>query len=67
MLRAKTPGGVDQEVYALLVTYQVLRTAMTDATNSTPGVDPDRAKAVVEKYFGGWQATGWPPRLRPTC
>jgi len=43
VLRARTPAGIDQEVYALLVTYQVLRTAMTDATNSTPGIDPDRA------------------------
>lgn len=43
VLRARTPEGVEQEVYALLVTYQLLRTAMTDATDSTPGLDPDRA------------------------
>jgi hypothetical protein len=43
VLRARTPAGVHQEVYALLVTYQALRTAMTDATNTTPGIDPDRA------------------------
>src|SRR5207244_8554931 len=43
VLRARTPAGVDQEVYALLVTYQILRTAMADATNSRPGLDPDRA------------------------
>jgi len=43
VLRARTPGGIDQEVHALLVTYQILRTAMTDATNTTPGTDPDRA------------------------
>lgn len=43
VLRARTPAGVHQEVYALLVTYQALRTAMTDATNSQPGIDPDRA------------------------
>jgi transposase IS4-like protein/DDE family transposase len=43
VLRARTPTGVNQEVYALLVTYQALRTAMTDATNTTPGIDPDRA------------------------
>src|SRR6266487_2435909 len=36
VLRDRTPAGIDQEVYALLVTYQVLRTAMTDATNSQP-------------------------------
>lgn len=43
VLRARTPTGVNQEVYALLVTYQALRNAMTDATNSRPGIDPDRA------------------------
>ena len=32
-----------QEVYALLVTYQALRTAMADATNSRPDITPDRA------------------------
>lgn len=32
-----------QEVHALLITYQLLRTAMADATNSQPGIDPDRA------------------------
>lgn len=43
VLRARTPAGVDQEIHALLIVYQILRTAMTDATNSEPGVDPDRA------------------------
>ena len=43
VLRARTPAGIDQEVYALLVTYQILRTAMCDATNSRPDIDPDRA------------------------
>lgn len=43
VLRARTPTGIDQEVYALLVCYQILRTAMADATNSRPDLDPDRA------------------------
>lgn len=43
MLRARTPDGVDQEIHALLIVYQVLRTAMVDATDSRPGLDPDRA------------------------
>jgi len=43
VLRARTPDGIDQEVHALLVVYQILRTAMTDATDSMPGLDPDRA------------------------
>lgn len=43
ILRSHTPDGVEQELWALLTTYQILRTAMTDATDTTPGVDPDRA------------------------
>ncbi|KKJ93307.1 IS4 family transposase [Micromonospora sp. HK10] len=43
VLRARTPDGIDQEIHALLITYQVLRTAMADATDSRPGLDPDRA------------------------
>jgi hypothetical protein len=43
VLRARTPDGVDQEVHALLTVYQLLRTAMVDATDSRPGLDPDRA------------------------
>jgi hypothetical protein len=51
VLRARTPAGIDQEVYALLVAYQVLRTAMADATSAAPGTDPDRASFTV-----AWQA-----------
>jgi hypothetical protein len=47
VLRARTPDGVDQEVWALLVTYQALRTAMTDAASTVPGTDPDRASFTV--------------------
>jgi hypothetical protein len=43
VLRARTPPGIDQEIHALLIIYQTLRTAMTDATDSQPGTDPDRA------------------------
>ncbi len=43
VLRARTPAGIDQELYALLITYQLLRTAMTDATATRPEIDPDRA------------------------
>lgn len=43
VLRARTPDGIDQEIYALLTVYQVLRTAMTDATDSQPATSPDRA------------------------
>jgi hypothetical protein len=47
VLRARTPAGVTQEVFALLVTYQVLRLAMADATDVRPGTDPDRASFTV--------------------
>ncbi|MFJ3251899.1 IS4 family transposase [Streptomyces sp. NPDC086771] len=42
VLRARTPDGIEQEVWSLLTAYQALRTAMTDATDSIPGTDPDR-------------------------
>jgi hypothetical protein len=47
VLRARTPAGVDQEIHALLITYQILRTAMADATNSQTNVDPDRASFTI--------------------
>ena len=47
VLRARTPGGVDQEVYALLVAYQVLRTAIADAASTVPGTDPGRASFTI--------------------
>jgi len=47
VLRAKTPGGVDQEVYALLNTYQALRIAIADATIGRPDLDPDRGSFTI--------------------
>jgi hypothetical protein len=47
VLRARTPQGVDQEIYALLVCYQLLRLAMADATSTQPGIDPDRASFTI--------------------
>lgn len=47
VLRARTPTGVDQEIYALLVTYQALRIAITDATLGRPDVDPDRGSFTI--------------------
>jgi hypothetical protein len=46
-LRARTPDGIDQEVYALLVTYQALRAAIADAAGTVPGTDPDRASFAI--------------------
>ena len=47
VLRARTPDGIEQEVYALLVTYQAIRTAIADAAATIPGTDPDRASFTV--------------------
>lgn len=47
VLRARTPDGIAQEVYALLVAYQVLRLAMADATVARAGTDPDRASFTI--------------------
>ncbi|HEX3957063.1 MAG TPA: hypothetical protein VHZ03_10575 [Trebonia sp.] len=46
VLRARTPDGVEQEVWALLVTHQALRTAIADAS-AFPGTDPDRASSTI--------------------
>lgn len=47
VLRARTPPGIAQEVYALLTVYQVIRIAITDATAAVAGADPDRASFSV--------------------
>jgi Insertion element 4 transposase N-terminal len=47
VLRARTPEGIEQEIYALLVTYQTLRTAIADAAAAVPGADPDRASFAI--------------------
>ncbi|MFF4693164.1 transposase [Streptomyces sp. NPDC001307] len=44
VLRAFTPAGVAQEVFALLITYQVLRLARSDATGIRPGQFIHRAE-----------------------
>jgi len=43
VLRSRDPAGLEQEAWALLALYQALRTAITDAIQSVPGTDPDRA------------------------
>ena len=51
VLRARTPIGTEQEIYALLVIYQLLRTAMAEATTTHADIDPDRASFTI-----AWQA-----------
>lgn len=43
VLRSGDRPGLEQEVYALLTLYQLLRMAMVTAVESQPGTDPDRA------------------------
>jgi hypothetical protein len=43
VLRSGHPDGLRQEAWALLALCQALRTAITDAVQSVPGTDPDRA------------------------
>lgn len=47
VLRSRYPAGVEQEVWALLTAYQVLRTAITDALPHRPDIDPDRASFTI--------------------
>ena len=43
VLRSGDRPGIEQELWALLTLYQLLRMAMVDAIESRPGTDPDRA------------------------
>jgi hypothetical protein len=43
VLRSGDRPGLEQEIWALLTLYQLLRMAMVTAVESRPGTDPDRA------------------------
>jgi hypothetical protein len=43
VLRSGDRPGLEQEIWALLTVYQLLRMAMLTATQTRPGTDPDRA------------------------
>jgi hypothetical protein len=68
VLRARTPRGVGQEIYVLLVTYQALRIAISDAVLARPDVDPDRASfsialnAARDSSSPRWACSPTPPR-----
>jgi hypothetical protein len=47
ILRSGSPAGLEQEMWALLALYQALRTAVTDAVQTVPGTDPDRASYQI--------------------
>lgn len=47
VLRSKSVLLVEQEIYALLIVQQLLRTVMSEATNAVPYLDPGRASYTV--------------------
>jgi hypothetical protein len=47
VLRSGDPVGLEQEMWALLALYQALRIAITDAVETVPGTDPDRASYQI--------------------
>jgi hypothetical protein len=47
VLRSGDPAGLEQEMWALLALYQALRIAITDAIETMPGTDPDRASYQI--------------------
>jgi hypothetical protein len=47
VLRSGDPAGLEQEIWALLTLYQALRIAITDAIETVPGTDPDRASYQI--------------------
>lgn len=47
VLRSKSVLLVEQEIYALLIVEQLLRTVMSEATNVVAGLDPDRASFTI--------------------
>ena len=68
VLRARTPPGVEQEIYALLITYQALRIAISDAVLTRPNVDPDRGSSAsrstppATNSSPPWACSPTPPR-----
>ncbi|MFB6785022.1 hypothetical protein ACFCX0_49440 [Streptomyces sp. NPDC056352] len=44
---ASDPVGVEQEMWALLTLYQLLRRTMIEAAESRPGTDPDRCGFAI--------------------
>ncbi|MBB5940252.1 IS4 family transposase [Streptomyces zagrosensis] len=47
VLRGRHPAALTQETWALLLAYQALRTAMSDAVLHRPDIDPDRAAFTI--------------------
>jgi hypothetical protein len=47
VLRARTPAGVAQEVYAVLIAHQALRTAIADTTLASAGIEPTQLSFTI--------------------
>jgi hypothetical protein len=58
VLRSGDPAGLEQEMWALLTLYQALRTAITDAIETVPGTDPDRASYQIAVETAQTRVTG---------
>jgi hypothetical protein len=62
--RSGDPAGAEQEMRALPALYQALRTAVTDAVQSVPGLGPGRAswhlavQTARELVTAAWNVTG---------
>lgn len=69
VLRSGDPAGLEQEMWALLALYQALRIAITDAIETIPGADPDRASYQIAAetaqalVTSAWNVTGDPGDL----
>lgn len=64
VLRSKSVLLVEQEIYALLIIEQVLRTVMSEAANAVPGLDPDRASFTVALETARDTVLTGPPALQ---
>ena len=60
MLRSGDRPCAEQELWALLTVYQLIRMAMTAAAESVPGTDPDRASFTAALEAARDQVTGCP-------
>ena len=58
VLRSGDPAGLEQEMWALLALYQALRIAITDAIETMPGADPDRASYQIAAETAQTLVTG---------
>jgi hypothetical protein len=71
VLRSGDRPGLEQETWALLALYQLLRMAMTDATATRPGTDPDRAsfttalQTATDQLTAAQAITSGPSALTP--